>query len=120
DQRKHVTESASLDLDVPENGRAELEDALHVLAEGAGGDELAPGDVGHLVVGQELDLLAELLLLGLIRLAHPLRPQLLHALPRGPAEPRLLTGAVDEGVDGGAGGVEGGGPGGGAGAGPLD
>src|SRR4029077_4366162 len=82
--------SAPLHLDIPEDGGAEFEHALHVLAEGAGSDELPPGDMGHLVVGEELDLLGELLLLGLIGLAHPLRAELLHRLAGGPAEPRLF------------------------------
>src|SRR5262245_31266266 len=69
-----------LDLDVPENGRAELQHTLHVLAEGARSDELPPRDMGHLVVREELDLLGELLLLRLVGLTHPLRPELFHGL----------------------------------------
>src|SRR4030095_10769240 len=65
------TTGGALHLDVPEDRGAELEHALDVLAERARRDELPPRDVGHLVVGEELDLLGEPLLLRRIGLAHP-------------------------------------------------
>src|SRR5262245_34026283 len=100
------TTGRELHLDVPENGGAELQHALDVLAKRARRDELPPRHVRHFVVGEELDLLGELLLLGGVRLAHPLRAELLHALAGRPAEPRALARAVDEGVDRGVDDVE--------------
>src|SRR5690242_9863090 len=97
---------AASHLHVPEDRCAELEHALDVLPERARRDELPPRHVRDLVVGEELDLLRELLLLGGVRFAHPLGPEPLHVLAGRPAEPGLLAGAVDERVDGGVDDVE--------------
>src|SRR5688572_15389797 len=88
-------------LDVPEQGGAELQDAPHVLPEGAGDDELPPGHVEHLVVGDLLHLVGERLPLGRVRLARELGAQLLDRLAGRPAEPRLVAGAAQDRGDGG-------------------
>src|SRR3990172_1265728 len=95
------TTPRALHGDVPEQRGAELQDPLHVLAEAAGDDELPPGHIRHLVVGDELDLLGDLLLLGRVGLPDEVRAQLLDGLVGGPAEPGLLAGPADSGVHGG-------------------
>src|SRR5688500_5688228 len=83
-------------LDVPQQRGAELEQAAHVLAEGAGDDELPPRHVEHLVVGDLLHLVGDRLALGGVGLAGELGTQLLDRLAGGPAKPGLLTAAAED------------------------
>src|SRR5262249_23080050 len=89
------------DLDVPEDRRGELEDALDLLAEGRRRDPLSPRDIRHLVERDPLDVLGELLPLPLIVRAHPVGRELAEPRDIRPAEPGAWTGARHAEVDGG-------------------
>src|SRR5919202_3915593 len=80
--------TTSGDRHVPEQRRRELEHAAHRLAVGGRQDPLAERHVHHLVVGDLLDLLGELLLLRAVGGARPLNLELLDASALRPAEPR--------------------------------
>src|SRR5262249_20076776 len=86
---------------VPENRGWEVQHAPDLLAIERRREVLAPRHVGHLVIGQELDLLGDLLALAGIGGTEPVTTQLLHLLAARPPEPRLVAGAREPDVHGG-------------------
>src|SRR3989442_14698135 len=85
-----------LDLDVPEGRHRSLDHASHVLANSDGAVPLAERDVGRVLREPHLHSLSDGFLLARVGLARELVAQLLHLLVAGPAEHRLVTGAVEE------------------------
>src|SRR5215472_17693796 len=67
----------TLHPDVPHEGGGKLEHAAHALSVERGLHVLTPGNVRHLVEGEHLDLLGELLAPGRVAGAHPVHAELL-------------------------------------------
>src|SRR5262249_21695087 len=88
------------DLHVPEDRRGELKDPLDLLAEGRRRKPLAPRHEGHLVEGDLLDLLGELLAPRLIRRTDPVDGELVELGDLRPAEPGGRARARDAEVNG--------------------
>src|SRR4029077_9888016 len=72
---------------VPEDGCGELENTLDALSEGRRLEPFAPRNVRHLVEGDALNIVGNLLALRLIGRAHPVVGELLEPRDVGPAGP---------------------------------